>query len=297
MPEGDTLARTAEGLKPFLAGRSISGARTRIPGPRLERVIGATIVDVVAVGKNLLIRLDNGLELRTHLRLHGSWHRYRPGERWRRPPARASLVLEVPDAVAVCFDCPTVELFEARAAHLHPALGALGPNLLDPTFDRDEVMRRLRAPGRAATEIGPALLDQRALAGIGNVYKSEVLFLERVSPFRRVADLDDETLGRVVDRSRRLLAANALTNGGRGPERITTRDPRTGRPLPGEPRVAGALWVYHRAGRPCHRCGTAIRSVEQGDDLPRLTYWCPSCQPDGAGELRRPFRSGTDSPG
>ena len=276
MPEGDTLARIADGLRPALAGRVVTGARARLPGPRLDRVLGATITEVVAVGKNLLIRLDNGLELRTHLRLHGSWHRYRPGERWRRAPARASLVVEVPGAVAVCFDCPTVELFETRAASLHPALGRLGPDLLDPAFDRDEALRRLRALARSETEIAVALLDQRALAGVGNVYKSEILFLERVDPFRRVTEIDDATLGRLVDRSRAVLEANASRAG--AAERITTRDPASGRPLAGEPRTAGALWVYRRAGRPCRRCGTPVRSAAQGDDLPRQTYWCPSCQ-------------------
>jgi endonuclease-8 len=277
VPEGDTLARIAAGLRPVLAGRAVTAARARVPGPQVERVVGATITDVIAAGKNLLIRLDNGLELRTHLRLRGSWHRYRPDERWRRPPARASLVIEVPGAVAVCFDCPVVELLETRSTTLHPALGRLGPDLLDPGFDRDEALRRLRAAGARGVEIAPALLDQRSLAGIGNVYKSEVLFIEHISPFRRVADLDDEALGRVVDRARSLLAANATRAG--GPGRVTTRDPVSRRGLPGEPRTAELLWVYRRAGRPCRRCGTPIRSAAQGDDLPRQTYWCPRCQP------------------
>ena len=106
--------------------------------------------------------------------MNGSWHRYRPGEPWRRPPARARLVLEVPGAVAVCFDAPVVELFEQRAEALHPALGSLGPDLLAPDFDADEALRRLRDPSRADLAIGEALLDQRALAGIGNVFKSEI---------------------------------------------------------------------------------------------------------------------------
>jgi endonuclease VIII len=277
MPEGDTLARIAAGLGPVLAGRVITAARARLPGPRMDRVVGATITEVVAVGKNLLIRLDNGLELRTHLRLHGAWHRYRPGERWRRAPARATVVIEVPDAVAVCFDCPTVELFETRAQGLHPALAALGPDLLDPAFDADEAVRRLGAPERRTTEIGPALLDQRALAGIGNVVKSEVLFLERVSPYRRVGDLDEAALRRLVDRARTMLVANAERMA--GPERVTTRDRASGRPIRGEPRTSGNLWVYRRSGRPCRRCGTLIRSAAQGLYLPRQTYWCPDCQP------------------
>src|SRR4029077_5642153 len=171
MPEGDTLYRTAAGLRPFLVGRTVTAARTNGPGavPQVGRLIGHEITAVEALGKNLLIKFDNGLEIRTHLRMNGSWHRYRPGERWRRPPGRARLVIEVPGAVAVCFDAPVVELLEQRAEALHPSLGRLGPDLLSPDFDADEALRRLRAPERATTEIAAALLDQRALAGIGNV--------------------------------------------------------------------------------------------------------------------------------
>src|SRR5918992_4630756 len=167
MPEGDTLYRTAQGLRPYLVGRDIRSAHAQGPGPvpQIHRVVGKRVDAVEAQGKNLLIRFDGGLELRTHLRLNGSWHRYRPGERWRRPPGRARLVLETPDAVAVCFDCPTVELFEQRAEHLHPSLSKLGPDLLAPDFDAAEAYRRLRHPSRAGMTIAEALLDQRALAG------------------------------------------------------------------------------------------------------------------------------------
>src|SRR5215210_6580048 len=146
MPEGDTLHRTATGLAPHLVGRAVTAARVRPGGPQVQRIIGATVTEVQAVGKNLLIRFDNGLEIRTHLRMTGSWHRYRPGERWRRSPARARLVLEVPGAVAVCFDAPVVELFETRAEAIHPTLAGLGPDLLDPEWsdrDLDEAVRRL----------------------------------------------------------------------------------------------------------------------------------------------------------
>lgn len=271
MPEGDTLLRTATGLRPFLVGRSVTGARANGPGavPQVHRLIGQRIESVEAQGKNLLIRFDGGLEVRTHLRMRGSWHRYRPGEPWRRPAARARLVLEVPGAVAVCFDAPVVELFETRAESLHPALSTLGPDLLDPEFDAGEAHRRLRDPSRAGTEVAVALVDQRALAGIGNVYKSEVLWIENVSPFRPVRDLDDETLDRLIATARRLLLANASP--GHGPERVTTAGDR------GAP---GPLYVYRRTGRPCRRCGSPIRSTQQGRDLPRTTYWCPTCQGD-----------------
>ena len=230
--------------------------------------MGQEITAVDALGKNLLIRFGNGLEIRTHLRMTGSWHRYRPGEPWRRPPARARLVIEVPGAVAVCFDAPVVELLEQRAEAMHPSLGQLGPDLLAPGFDAGEAVRRLRDPSRVATPIGEALVDQRALAGIGNVYKSELLWLERVAPSAPVAELDDETLSRLVATAQRLLLANAER--GAGPERVTTGADR---------RQIGPVYVYGRTGRPCRRCGGPISSTRQGRELPRTTYWCPACQP------------------
>jgi endonuclease-8 len=272
VPEGDTLHRTAAGLRPYLVGRTVTAARAAGPGaiPQLHRIVGRQIGAVESLGKNLLIRFDNGLELRTHLRMNGTWHRYRPGERWRRPPGRARLVLEVPGAVAVCFDAPVVELLEQRVEAIHPPLGGLGPDLLDPGFDADEVLRRLRNAGRAGMAVAEVLVDQRVMAGLGNVYKSEVLWIEGASPFAPIADLDDETLRRLIATSRRLLVANATSR--RGPERVTTA---------GDPAAPGPLYVYRRTGRPCRRCGTPIASVRQGRDLPRTTYWCPTCQ--GAG--------------
>jgi len=277
MPEGDTLFRTAAGLRPHLLGRAVTAARARVPGPRVERVVGATVAAVDAVGKNLLIRFDNGLELRTHLRMHGSWHRYRPGEPWRRPAGRAVLVLEVEGAVAVCFDAPVVELLETRAEGLHPPLAGLGPDATADAFDRGEALRRLRDPVRAARAVAEALLDQHALAGIGNVYGSEVLFIERVDPFTRVGELDDETLGQLVDRACTLLIANRnavarVTTGpaGGGAPSVANTDARQSRD--------SRVWVYGRAGRPCRRCGTLIRARRHGD-LARTTYWCPRCQP------------------
>jgi endonuclease VIII len=257
MPEGDTLFRTAAGLRPFLVGRDVLAARAQGPGavPQVHRLIGKRVDAVEAQGKNLLIRFDGGLELRTHLRMNGSWHRYRPGERWRRPPGRARLVLEVDGAVAVCFDAPVVELFESRAAPLHPALSTLGPDLLKPDFDAAEARRRLRSPDRRGMSIGAALLDQRAMAGLGNIWRNETLFAERVDPFATVADLDDTTLDRLIATSRRLLSASAGLAPGRAPTR-----------------------VYRRMGRPCPRCRTPIRSAPLTGEMPRTTYWCPSCQ-------------------
>jgi endonuclease-8 len=267
MPEGDTLYRTAAGLRPYLVGRTVLAARaTR--GAQVGRLVGASVDSVDTNGKNLLMRFSNGLAVRTHLRMTGTWHRYRPGERWRRPAARAVLVLEVEGAVAVCFDAPVVELFDARAEAIHPALAPLGPDLLAETFDPAEAVRRLRDPSRAAVTIGEAILDQRVMAGVGNVYRAEILFIERVDPFGSVASQDDTTLERLIATARRLLLANVARS--RGPERSTTEGAREAGGAP--------LWVYGRAGRPCRRCGTAIRSATLGRDLPRTVWWCPSCQ-------------------
>lgn len=269
LPEGDTLARTAAGLRPHLVGRIVTAARAGGPGPvpRVQHIVGRQISAVDALGKNLLIRFDNGLEIRTHLRMNGSWHRYRPGERWRHSPSRARLVIEVPGAVAVCFDAPVVELLEQRAESLHPSLGSLGPDLLASEFDATEALRRLREPLRSGMTIAEALLDQRALAGIGNVFKSEILWIDRTSPFDPVGELDDDVLRRLVGTARRLLVANGDRR--RGPERTTTA---------GDRRAPGPLYVYGRTGRPCSRCGVQIASIRQGSNLPRTTYWCPACQ-------------------
>ena len=260
MPEGDTLFRTAQGLRPYLVGRDILSAMAQGPGPvpQIQRVVGKRVDAVEAQGKNLLIRFDGGLELRTHLRMNGSWHRYRPGERWRRPPGRARLVLEVDGAVAVCFDAPVVELFETRAEALHPSLSRLGPDLLSPDFDASEALRRLRAPERRSMSISEALLDQRALAGIGNIWRNETLFAEGVDPFVAVRDLDDATLDRLITTARRLLNDSSRVAPGRSP-----------------------MHVYRRAGRPCPRCGGAIRSAPLSAEIPRTTYWCPNCQGGG----------------
>ncbi|RPH35445.1 MAG: Fpg/Nei family DNA glycosylase [Chloroflexi bacterium] len=254
MPEGDSLVKFANGLRPYLVGREVTAARARQPGPQAERLVGATVTGIETQGKNLLLSFSNGLEVRTHLKLYGSWHRYRPGERWRKPESRARLVLEVPGAVAVCFDAPTVELFEQRTEHFHRGLAPLGPDLMKPDFDQAEALRRLREPSRAQLTIGEALLDQRALAGIGTIWRAETLWTERMSPFAPVADLDDATLERLIGTARRLLQAS-VQNGSPGP-----------------------MGAYRRTGRPCRRCGTLIRSRVYGRDLARRVYWCPSCQ-------------------
>jgi endonuclease VIII len=266
MPEGDTLARTAAGLRPYLVGRIVTAASARQPGPQVSRVVGARIDAVDAIGKNLLVRFDNGFELRTHLRMAGSWHRYRPGEPWQRPRDRARLVIEVPGAVAVCFDAPVVELLERRAEVEHGPLAGLGPDILGGSFEDaglDEAVRRLRQPERSARTLAEAIVDQRAVAGIGNIWKSESLWHERLDPFATVGSVSDDDLRSMLRRARSLMLPN-LDRSRRLPDR---RTPGGGSPF----------GVYRRTGHPCRRCATPIASRRHGE-LPRTTYWCPRCQ-------------------
>jgi endonuclease-8 len=270
VPEGDTIFRTAAVLRRTLVGGTVRRAFAQPrPGltrvPPLSRLVGSRVEAVEARGKHLLIGFSGGQWLRTHMRMKGSWHRYAPGEAWRLPLARASCVLETDAAVAVCFDAPEVELLSDLDLLRHRGLASLGPDLLAASFDAGDVLRRLR--GRGDVDLGEALLDQGVLAGIGNVMKSETCFMERADPWAPVSAFTDPQLLALVDRARRLLAANT---GGGG--RVTT-----GRRGPGH-----ALWVYSRGGRPCRRCGTLIRAGRQGEQA-RMTYWCPRCQRSGAG--------------
>ena len=265
MPEGDTIFRTAAVLRSVLVGQRVDAARAR-PGPGMRRVpdlskvVGATVTSVAARGKHLLIGFDNGLTLRSHLRMRGSWHRYRPGEAWRLPESQANAIIETRRAVVVAFNTPTLELLTDAGLARDRSLRELGPDLLGVEFDLDEAVRRLRELDGEA--LGNALLDQRAAAGIGNVVKSEIAFIERMDPWTLVGDFSDDELQAALRTARRLLQANT-----RGGARVTTGHPRRGQ----------ELWVYGRAGRPCRRCGTRIETRRQGE-LARSTYWCPRCQ-------------------
>lgn len=265
MPEGDTVFRSADVLRRHLLGGEVREAWSQPrPGlsrvPPLARLVGMRVEAVESRGKHLLIGFSGGLWLRTHLRMRGSWHRYRVGEPWRLARERASAMLRTDTAVAVCFDAPEVELLTSAELERHAALGALGPDLLGVTFDAEESVRRLlSAPN---VPLGEALLNQRAVAGIGNVYKSEVCFLERLDPWGPVGAVDPGALQAALATARRLLQANV-----RGGRRVTTGIGAPGR----------SLWVYGRAGRPCRRCGTLIAGRRQGEQA-RLTYWCPRCQ-------------------
>jgi endonuclease VIII len=256
VPEGDTIHRVADRLRPALAGQVLERFEAaRAVGPR--PTVGTTVTGVEARGKHLLIRFSDGVTLRTHLRMTGTWHLYRRGSRWQLPTHLARAVVVVPDWEAVCFKAPVVEL------HRGPDDGVahLGPDLCleDPPIDA--VLGRMAARVEADAEIGPTLLDQQIAAGIGNVYKSEVLWACRVNPFAEVVDLDTDTRRRLYSTAAKQLRANVGTVG----ERST---------VPG-----GGLAVYGRRGQPCRRCGTPIRKASQGEDR-RVTYWCPQCQPE-----------------
>lgn len=243
---------------------------TRIDADR--PVAGRTVEGVQSAGKHLLVDFSGGLRLRTHQRMSGSWHLYRPGERWRRSPAAACIVIETQEFVAVGFRVHDAEFLEGDARRRRGPLGRLGPDLLAAPFDEREAVARLRQPPDEA--VASALLAQWRLAGIGNVFKSETLFLCGVHPSVRVTDLDDERLHAVVSTARRLLQAN-VAEAPPGPGPTTRAWPRqtTGRADPGE-----RLWVYGRRGRPCRRCGTPIAYARTGPEA-RGTYWCPRCQP------------------
>jgi len=214
-------------------------------------VKGRTIERVVAKGKNLIIEFSGDLHLHTHMKMNGSWHIYRPGERWQRPRRDMRIVISTDDYVAVAFTVPVAEFHSSRSLARDDDLRRMGPDLLGESFDRDEALRRIRA--RAEEEIANVLLNQRVLAGIGNIWKSETLFATRVNPFVRIAAIGDEKLREIIKTARKLLR-NSVN--------------RTDR---------NRWYVYSRGGQPCRKCGAIIQSKKQGDGA-RVTYWCPRCQ-------------------
>lgn len=268
MPEGDTVYRSAQTLTQALGGQAVtevSAAAPGAPSARDERLVGQTVAMVEARGKHLLMWFQpSGLALHTHLRMAGAWHLYRHGERWRRSPRQARVVVATSGWVAVCFAAPVCELLASTEVERHAALSRLGPDALDATVDLAEARRRLDA--RAEWDVGEALLDQRVLAGIGNVYKSEVCHLVGVDPWSRVAEVAESKRDALLEVACRLLRLNA------GPD----RRPRTTTSEAGPNRLA----VYGKAGRGCPRCGEVIRVARQGHHA-RRTYWCPGCQGGG----------------
>jgi endonuclease VIII len=259
VPEGDTIFRAAAVLHKALAGKTVTQCTSPLAGFADAKLEGQGIVNVEAQGKNLLIHFTDGRSIRTHLRMTGSWHLYRKGERWQRPERQSRLALEAGDLVAVCFNAPVVELLRPGGAARHKQLLALGPDLLKSDFDPEEAKRRMRE--RGDRPIGDVVMVQAALAGIGNVYKSEVLFLLKINPFVAVDTLSDAALDSLLAKAGELMAQNLEG------EKRTTR-----RALDG-----GRVWVYGRSGMPCYRCRTLIRMRRQGL-AGRSTYYCPVCQ-------------------
>jgi endonuclease-8 len=274
VPEGDTIFKAARTLHRALAGQLVTRFETGLVHlVRVDQdapVAGRTVERVEAMGKHLLMTFSGHLVLRTHLRMNGSWHIYRPGERWQLPRSAMRIVIETAAWVAVAFRVHVAEFIRTSDLARHEGLATLGPDLLTDSFDADEALRRMRA--RPEEPVADVLLNQRVLAGIGNVYKSEVLFLARVNPAVPIARINDERLREIIAVARHVLRDNVVERS--GPGMVTYQ---SGRRTTGRMRLEDRLWVYSRGGKPCRRCGSAIASQKTSDDA-RATYWCPSCQ-------------------
>ena len=259
MPEGDTVWLSAKRMHDALAGRRLTASDFRVPHYATTDLSGQTVIAVAPRGKHMLTRFDGGLTLHTHFEMEGTWRTFSAGRRWSGGPSHEiRIVLSNEAKTAVGYRIPVIELLDSSDED--SVVGHLGPDLLDADFDAAEALRRLRDQPDVA--VADALLDQRNLAGIGNLYKAEVLFLTGLDPWTLVADVAH--LDKIVSLSQRLLVANRDRW-----EQITTGNRR-----PGE-----QTWVYGRAGRPCRRCGTPIRRADQGPTgRERVTFWCPSCQ-------------------
>jgi endonuclease-8 len=257
MPEGDTIHHAANRIRPVLAGRVPDEVRT--PHPRLaadhwpERLAGRAVESVDAHGKHLFIRWEGGLVVHSHLRMTGWWGVYEAGRRWRRAPHRAWLVLRANDIEVVQFDGPVLELMTASRARFDGRLAGLGPDVLAEPFDREAFLRRLREDD-PTRPIGDALLDQRNVAGLGTVWRSEGCFAAALDPWRPTGRVSDAEALAAVESIRERMARSA-THG------FDARDSR----------------IFERAGRPCPRCGATVRRRGQGDDNRRV-FWCPGCQ-------------------
>lgn len=269
MPEGDTIFRAARTLHRALAGKVVMSFETVLP--QLDRVhvdnpvTGRTVKSVTSQGKWMVMEFSGDLYLLTHMLMNGSWHIYRPGEVWQRSRSQMRIVIGSDDYVAVGFNVPIAEFHSARSLRRHSGFRRLGLDVLGEGFDEARAKAQLRSRGELTVE--EALLRQSLLAGIGNVFKSEICFACGVHPLRLIASLKEDELDCIVRTARRLLLANVADSAGM---RRTT-----GRLNPEE-----RLWVYGRRNAPCRRCGTPIQSQKSGLGV-RTTFWCPRCQPLG----------------
>lgn len=275
MPEGDTIFRAARTLHRALANQTVTAFESVLP--KLERVevdtpvTGRTIEKVEAHGKWMLIHFSGGLILLTHMLMSGSWHIYRPNEKWKRHRFHMRIVIRTQNFEAVGFNVPVAEFHTADSLRRRQGFNQLGPDVLAPEYNDAEILRRLRA--HPDFEIAEALLSQSILAGIGNVFKSELCFACNLNPFRKASTLSITELTCLVGTARKYLQANVTDNSG---DQIVTH---TGlRRTTGRAAREENLWVYKRSGEPCRKCGTRIERRKQAPSA-RTTFWCPTCQP------------------
>jgi len=286
MPEGDTIYRTARALDRALAGKTVTGFETALaPLARVDDdapVAGRTVERVEARGKWCLIYFSGDLILVTHMRMSGSWHLYRPGERWQMGRSRMRVVIQTADREAVAFNVPVAEFHTARSLIRKSQIPKLGLDVLAGEFTVECGAQRLAEFGalHPLAEVGVVLLNQRVLAGVGNVYKSEVAFAAGVNPFRPMSTLTDRERQALAEFAERYMKANV------GEETMAGVVNEAGNHgTTGKANREQRLWVYRRKGQECRRCGTAVRMRKQGEQV-RSTYWCPVCQPwVGEGEL------------
>ncbi len=259
MPEGDTIHKLAEYLDAALRGRQVAAVRLH---PAFGPSVGARRVErVCSEGKHLFLSFDDGTQLRSHLGLYGAWHSYPRGATWRKSRRQASLVLSTAQQDFVCFNAKAVQWLRLHGFRRADQAARLGGDLIRDGLDPQDLLRRMRAFTTPRTQLVDLLLDQRIAAGIGNVYKSEVLFLDRQSPAGRVGQLEDRALLALYRRAGELLAENL--GGGARATRVAPH--------------GGGLWVYGRRDLPCWRCRAPVHHALLGVK-PRSTYWCPGCQ-------------------
>ncbi|MGW3308543.1 Fpg/Nei family DNA glycosylase [Streptomyces sp. NPDC001073] len=289
MPEGDTVWQTAKRLDTALAGKVLTRSDLRVPKYATADLTGRTVLDVTPRGKHLLTRIEGGLTLHSHLRMDGTWRVYANGRRWSGGGLahQIRVILGTADLTAVGYRLPVLELL--RTPEEDRAVGHLGPDLLGPDWNPELALANLLAD--PARPLGEALLDQRNLAGIGNIFKSELCFLLGATPWLPVGALPADRAAKLPAIAKRLLEANRERPVRNTTGAFTSTTPTRATPHRAAGPITPDLFVYGRAPRPCLRCGTPIRAANQGDgSRERPTYWCPTCQvgpAPGTTSLRR----------
>jgi endonuclease VIII len=276
MPEGDTIFRTARNLDRALSGKPVTVFRSTYP--RLTRfhddspITGQLVSSVEARGKWLLIHFSGGGTLATHMLMSGSWHIYRPGERWQQPRFNMRIVIENTEYIAVGFKVPVAEMHTAQSLARDRRFPVPANDVLNPDFNTAEAALRIQA--HRNEEIADVLLHQEVLAGVGNEFKSEICFVTGIHPFCRISALTPDQIDSLVTASQKLLRVNVLVDSGDTMVTYAGRSRRTTH----ESDPAASVYVYGRHAQPCRRCAAIIRRRLQGPDA-RVTFWCPRCQP------------------